>query len=1091
VNCFHIANVSLSSIKNLKMKVLKALVFIALALGSYAQHLTISNSGELGTSGTNWSINGNVLQLAASGSATVHPSVVENHLLNTGDLTISIPKIIGTTRSIIISNSISYSGNTNRTLTFNAPNHIFISSGANITSANAALNVVLRAICLLGSPDNGTIQILNSTINTNGGHLWIAGGPNNATWNGLTVGDHYARTWTDDVKGLEISGSTINTNGGHLYIAGYSWNSANTNGINYGVYIDFTNISTATGNIEIDGYLNGLYYVGAGTRIDAISGPISINTTSGNILIKGYGGDSNGSTGVGWRHALVLYSVNNTPPYALSIKSVSGNITINGTAVFSGSTVNDAEGITMGSTNASGLNVVSQTGSITLNGSNSRASTGQFCNGIRIYTGDVANAIVIGDDGINPYSGNITINADAILQRYNSTMSGTISVKTTGAVSIQPVSPSFSYLRAGSSPGILTFDNDWNFGTGITTLNFGKSGNGTDISLSNGVTTNGPINVYGGVMTIGGNLNPTNTSTGDILLQGKNVAGAGIINMPTGRTLTMNTWVDFTYPNAINGANVNFVKGWNGLAILSAACGYTGSTTVNSGILQFNESKTFGDITVAAGKTLILGPSKQFTINGACANDGTLKLSSGSTLLTGNSSLFSGAGSYVVEQYVTGAGTTTPTGRFWYLGSPISNAFSTAFNAGGPNVLKYRDEPNNQWVEITNDGVTLVPGRGYYCQVVANSTLSFAGSYYNNGPMTITNLSRTSGINFEGFNLVSNPYPSYLDWDAVTKTNVGNTMWYRTASGSTPASMVFDTYVAGSGGIGTNLNGAGVSNLIPPMQAFWVRVNQGQTSGSLTLDNSMRSHFTSINGSVAGLKSTSNDRALFLRMNLLNGTAKDQLIVYMNGAATNNFDALDGEKMMQAGIPQFYTKAADKKIVINGLNSAKKQQSLPITMEIPSTGVHTFEIENLELESGLVWLEDKQEETMQTLEEGFTYQFYAEAGINTERFVLHFNLLDNNTPSAPNFNEVGSAANFNGKGANVHAEAAGVVVIKLPASTEGSTDIQIRDAAGKLVYNGSTSNLQTSVQLAHANGIYYVTLSSNNGVEVRKVFVQQ
>jgi hypothetical protein len=100
-------------------------------------------------------------------------------------------------------------------------------------------------------------------------------------------------------------------------------------------------------------------------------------------------------------------------------------------------------------------------------------------------------------------------------------------------------------------------------------------------------------------------------------------------------------------------------------------------------------------------------------------------------------------------------------------------------------------------------------------------------------------------------------------------------------------------------------------------------------------------------------------------------------------------------------------------------------------------------------------------------------------------------LLDNNTPSAPNFNEVGSAANFNGKGANVHAEAAGVVVIKLPASTEGSTDIQIRDAAGKLVYNGSTSNLQTSVQLAHANGIYYVTLSSNNGVEVRKVFVQQ
>jgi autotransporter-associated beta strand protein len=1073
------------------MKAIKFLFFLSLTIVANAQHLTISNSGETGVTGTNWSISGNILQLAASGSASVHPSVIENHLLNTGNLTISIPKIIGTTRSIVIANSISYSGNTNRTLTFNAPNHIFISSGANISSANAALNVVLRAICLPGSPDNGTIQILNSTINTNGGHLWIAGGPNNATWNGLTVGDHYARTWTDDVKGLEITGSTINTNGGHLYVAGYSWNSANTNGVNYGVYIDFTSINTAAGNIEIDGYLNGLYYLGAGTRIDAITGPITINTTSGNILIKGFGGDASGSSPAGWRHSLILYSVNNTTPYTLTIKSISGTITLNGTAAFNGSTNNDAEGLTIGSTNTSGVNIVSQTGDITLNGSNTRAYTGQYCNGIRLYTGDVTNAIVIGDDGINPYSGNITINADAILQRYNSTMSGTISVKTTGGVSIQPVSPSFSYLRAGSSPGILTFDNDWNFGTGITTLNIGKSGNGTDISLSNGVTTNGPINVYGGVMTIGGNLNPTNTSTGDILLQGKNVTGAGILNMPTGRTLTMNTWVDFTYANAINGTNVNFVKGWNGLAILSAACGYTGSTTVNSGTLQFNESKTFNDITVAAGKTLTLGPNKQFNINGTCVNDGTLKLSSGSTLLTGNSSSFSGAGNYVVEQAITGTNSGgTPNGRFWYLGSPISNAFSTAFNAGGANVLKYRDEPNNQWVEITNDGVTLVPGRGYYCQTTANSTVSFSGSSINNGAMTISNLSRSSGINFEGFNLVSNPYPSYLDWDAVTKTNISNTMWYRTASGSTAASMVFDTYVAGSGGIGTNLNGNGVSNLIPPMQSFWVRVNQGQTSGSLALDNTMRAHFTSINGSVAGLKSTSNERDLFLRMNLLQADKKDQLIVYVNETATNGFDILDGEKMMQAGLPQFYTKAGDKKIVINGLNSAKKQQSLPITMELPTTGVHSFIIEDLEISNGLVWLEDKQEEIIQVLEPGTVYEFYAASGLNAARFVLHFQLIDDAVPTN-DYNEVNSSANFSGKGASVYAESAGVVVIKLPASSEGVTDIQIRDGAGKIVYTGSTNTLETSVQLEQANGIYYVTLNATSGVEVRKVFIQQ
>jgi len=87
--------------------------------------------------------------------------------------------------------------------------------------------------------------------------------------------------------------------------------------------------------------------------------------------------------------------------------------------------------------------------------------------------------------------------------------------------------------------------------------------------------------------------------------------------------------------------------------------------------------------------------------------------------------------------------------------------------------------------------------------------------------------------------------------------------------------------------------------------------------------------------------------------------------------------------------------------------------------------------------------------------------------------------------------DVTSSANFSGKGVSVYAETAGVVVIKLPATTEGITDIQIRDAAGRLVYTGSTNTLETSVQLAQANGIYYVTLNSAIGVQVRKVFIQQ
>jgi hypothetical protein len=502
---------------------------------------------------------------------------------------------------------------------------------------------------------------------------------------------------------------------------------------------------------------------------------------------------------------------------------------------------------------------------------------------------------------------------------------------------------------------------------------------------------------------------------------------------------------------------------------------------------------SYTTLTIDPGTIFTIQSGAQLTISGTLTNDGTLTLESGATLVQGASSTLAGTGTYNVKQAITGSNSgSAPDGRFWYLGSPVSSASSSAyFASNAANVVKKRDEANNAWTALSSGSPeSLVVGKGYYTQAMGNATINFTGGMLNNGSITIGGLTRTAGQGFEGFNLVSNPYPSYLDWDAVTKTDVGNTMWYRTASGSTAGSMVFDTYVAGTGGIGTNLNGAGVSNLVPPMQSFWVRVNSGSTTGSLGLSNSMRAHYTSINGSVAGLKSTSNERDLFLRMNLLQANKKDQIIVYVNETTTNGFDQFDGEKMMQAGLPQFYTSAAGKKITINGLNSAKKQQALPITMELPTTGVHSFVIEDLEITNGLVWLEDKQEEIMQALEPGTVYEFYANSGIHAERFVLHFQLIDNTIPINV-YNEVNGSANFSGKGASVHAEAAGVVVIKLPATTEGVTDIQIRDAAGRLVYTGSTNTLETSVQLEQANGIYYVTLNGTSGVEVRKVFIQQ
>jgi hypothetical protein len=177
---------------------LKTLLFIfSLANIVWSQNLTISSSGQTGTSGTNWSITGNTLNVASSGTADVHPNVISNHLNNVGNLTVILPWQSGVIRQCSIDGTITYTGSAARTLTFSIANDIFITTtNQSITATGTgALNVVLRAANANGSPNNGRVSIRqNNTINTNGGHLWIGGGSGNVTWNGLTVGNDVART---------------------------------------------------------------------------------------------------------------------------------------------------------------------------------------------------------------------------------------------------------------------------------------------------------------------------------------------------------------------------------------------------------------------------------------------------------------------------------------------------------------------------------------------------------------------------------------------------------------------------------------------------------------------------------------------------------------------------------------------------------------------------------------------------------------------------------------------------------------------------------------------------------------------------------
>ena len=549
--------------------VLIKFLFLTIGIISFkasAQNLTISTSGETGTTGTNWSITGNVLNIGNSGSASINTSVISNHLSNTGDLTINLPWQSGVGRNININNTIAYSGSIARTLTFNIANDIVFANATGITSVTARLNVVLRSATTLGSPDNGLVKMDGINIDTKGGHLWVGGGSSTTTWNGLSVGGSFARTYLDDVAGISLVGSIIASGGGNIYMHALSWNMADDYGMNHGINFENSVMSSGNGTIYLSGWVYGRYSSGIGMRINGTAAT-SITSTSGAITINGYGTDAT-TNGNSWRTATMING-------SVSIKSGSGNIAVTGEAAFA-SPVNDKEGLVIGDGSA----ICSQTGNITLNGTNTLESSGQYSNSIRFAAGNVANSIRIGYDGTNAYSGNITIEGNSIYQRSTHVGAGSIAVQTTGILTIQPTGSAFTYMRAGNdgAGATLTFDNDWNFGTTLGGFVYGKTTNTSALTYSNTLATTGPITIYAGNIThitafsttsASGHISLiskshiVNSSATTITTQGGNVLFASNVDDATDGESTTNGYIQLRFGITINtnGGNITFGGG--------------------------------------------------------------------------------------------------------------------------------------------------------------------------------------------------------------------------------------------------------------------------------------------------------------------------------------------------------------------------------------------------------------------------------------------------------------------------------------------------------------------------------------------------
>jgi len=511
----------------------------------------------------------------------------------------------------------------------------------------------------------------------------------------------------------------------------------------------------------------------------------------------------------------------------------------------------------------------------------------------------------------------------------------------------------------------------------------------------------------------------------------------------------------------------NKASNWNPTTIPTATDNVIIPNVTNNPIINQDAGSpaVCNNIIVESSAVVTVNAAKALTVNGFISNSGVITLKSDitgtATLL--NKGIITGYGTSNVEQYLTGSGEATPNNRYWYVSSPVTGATSATVDAAGTNILKDYDETAHAWQAVTDNTTILPVGTGYYTRLGASTTAIFTGTL-NTGDVTLSPSRTGTSDDKRGFNLVGNPYPSYLDWDATLRTNLKTTMWYRSNNGS---SMVFDTYNANAG-VGTDNNGTAVNQFIPPMQAFWVRVDADGEIASLTFNNSMRSHQTS-----NLLKSETVNN--IIRLKVTNGTNSDETILVFNTNAQNGLDAFDSEKMFagDASIPELYTVVGTEKLTINGLESTSSNPTIPLGFKTAKAGTFTITANAIEgLNEIPVMLVDNLLLKTQDLTTLPSYSFSSDSTDNTSRFVLQ---LKAETTAV---NDVAKAL------IQVYKQNNAIVI----STNETTGKVIVSDVLGRIEATQTIVGTQTII--AVSSGIYFVKVQTATASQTKQIVIE-
>jgi hypothetical protein len=210
--------------------------------------------------------------------------------------------------------------------------------------------------------------------------------------------------------------------------------------------------------------------------------------------------------------------------------------------------------------------------------------------------------------------------------------------------------------------------------------------------------------------------------------------------------------------------------------------GYNGDATdspIINGICTLTSIITCNDLTINSNKVLNINPGKILTVNGTLTNNAnTSGLIVKSTAAGSGTLMHNNAGVRgTIERYVTG--TSNGGGELYHLLSvPIKTSVTPLLSEVFLwSYLARYDEGFNKWHQMnTPTDNSIYTGLGYltFDPTDAQETYYFPGEL--NYDAINPNVNYTAGF---GWNLIGNPYPSPINWQAIASgtSNIDKTIY--------------------------------------------------------------------------------------------------------------------------------------------------------------------------------------------------------------------------------------------------------------------------------------------------------------------------